>query len=96
MVDRLPRTSKTNQAAKELEAEIIQMSMQFWPKLLAERLGERLGYSHALQTMPDADIRAYLEQSLASVAIQDFLIGVSPTELEVETDLPEATEEIEG
>ncbi len=96
VVDRLPRTGKTNQAAKELEAEIIQMSMQFWPKMLAERLGERLGYQHALQTMPDADIRAYLEQSLASVAIQDFLIGVSPAELEVETELPEAAEEIEG
>lgn len=94
VVDRLPRTGKTNQAAKELEAEIIQMSMQFWPKLLAERLGERLGYQHELQTMPDAEIKSYLERSLASVAIQDFLIGVSPADLETEADLPSVAEEV--
>jgi len=96
VVDRLPRTGKTDQAARDIEAEIVQMSMQYWPKLLAQRIGARLGYQHKLQTMPDAEIRQFLERRLASVAIQDFLIGVSSADLEVDTELVEAKEEIEG
>ncbi len=57
VVDRLPRTGKTETAAREIEAEIIQMSMQYWPKLLAQRIGERLGYQHELQTLPDNEIQ---------------------------------------
>ncbi len=96
VVDRLPRTGKTEQAAKEIEAEIIQMSMQFWPKILAERLGARLGFQHELQTMPESEISQYLEDKLAPVPIQDFLIGVSSADLETEAELPDASEEIEA
>ncbi len=95
VVDRLPQTGKTNQAALNIGAEIIQMSWQRWPKLLAQRLEDRLGYKHELAALPDDQISSYLEQKLAPVAIQDFLIGVSPTDLEVDAALPNAEEEIE-
>lgn len=94
VVDRLPQTGKTNQAALNIGAEIIQMSWQRWPKLLAQRLEDRLGYKHELAALPDDQISSYLEQKLAPVAIQDFLIGVSPTDLEVDAALPNAEEEI--
>ncbi len=96
VVDRLPQTGKTNQAAREIEAEIIQMSWQRWPKLLAQRIEERLGYQHELTTLPDDQLSGYLERKLAPVPIQDFLIGVSPTDLQIDTALPDAEEEIEG
>lgn len=94
VVDRLPRTGKTQKAAQEIEAEIVEMSMQHWPKLLAQRLGERLGYQHELQTMSDDEINNYLAGKLAPVAIQDFLIGVSAAELKADDELPDAAEEL--
>ena len=96
IVDRLPQTGKTKQAAKEIEAEIIEMGLQFWPKLLAEKLGERLDYQHELQTMPNEEISGYLKRKLAPVAIQEALVGVSAADLEAETSLAPALEEIEG
>ncbi len=96
IVDRLPKTGKTEEAAKRIQAEIIQMSMQYWPRDLAQRLGNRLGFKHKLQTMPDSKIADYLERELASLRIQDFLVGVLPEDLEVDTELPEAEEEIEA
>jgi len=96
IVDRLPQTGKTKQAAKEIEAEIIEMGLQFWPKLLAEKLGERLDYQHELQTMPNEEISGYLKRKLAPVAIQESLVGVSAADLEAETSLAPALEEIEG
>jgi hypothetical protein len=82
VVDRLPNTSKTRQAAETIGAEIIQMSMQYWPKDLAQRIGRRFGYRHELQNMPDEKIRSYLSEKLAGIPIQEFLIGVSVEELE--------------
>ena len=95
VVDRLPQTGKTNQAALNIGAEIIQMSWQRWPKLLAQRLEDRLGYKHELASLPDDQLSSYLEQKLAPVPIQDFLIGVSPPDLQADTELPSVDEEIE-
>ena len=90
IVDRLPKTGKTEQAAKAIDAEIIQMSMQYWPKRLAQRLGTRLGYRHPLQSLPDDQVAGYLERELSGIAIQDFLIGVSAADLAAVADLPES------
>lgn len=95
IVDRLPQTSKTLQAAKKIEAEIIQMSMQYWPRLLAQRIGERFGYQHELQTMPDSRMHGYLQAKLAPIPIQDFLIGVSAADLQPETESTDASEVLE-
>ncbi|HZP81770.1 MAG TPA: CfrBI family restriction endonuclease [Chthonomonadaceae bacterium] len=96
VVDRLPKTGKTEQAAKRIQAEIVQMSMQYWPRELAQRLGNRLGFKHRLQTMRDDEIGDYLQTALAVVPIQDFLIGVSPDQLAVDSELPDAEDEIEA
>jgi len=95
VVDRLPQTGKPERAAREIGAEIVQMSMQFWPRYLALKLEERLGFKHELQHMPDNQMHDYLKAKLNAIAIQDFLINVSPEDLEVDTDLPEVEDEIE-
>lgn len=58
------------------------MSMQYWPRQLAQLLGERLGIRHELQSMSDREIEPYLESRLASIPIEDFLIGVSIKDLD--------------
>lgn len=72
VVDRLPQTGKTQQAATNIKAEIVQMSMQYWVRDLAQRLGKRFGFTHALQTMPDAKIESYLKAKLDTIAVQEF------------------------
>jgi len=93
IVDKLPRTGKTEKAAENIGAEIIQMSMQYWPRDLAQRLGRRFNIYHELQNMPDAEIRNYLKQKLASIPIQDFLIGIPA--IDVGSNLPDGGIEID-
>ncbi len=78
IVDRLPDTSKTREAAAKIGAEIIQMSIQYWPRDLAQRLEKRMGYKHLLCSMPDAKIGGYLRAKMPHVSIENFLAGLSP------------------
>lgn len=94
VVDRLPKTGKTEAAAKAIDAEIIQMSMAYWPRELAIRLGDRLDIVHELQKLSDESIRDYLKTSLEKVAVQEFLAGVSSDDLDTDSELPAANEEI--
>jgi hypothetical protein len=96
IVDKLPKTGKTQRAAEAVSAEIIQMSMQYWPRELAQKLGERLGFRHELQEMPDDQIKDYLAGKLKGIDVQDFLSGVSQEELLEDAELPEAVDEIEA
>ncbi|MDQ3688257.1 MAG: CfrBI family restriction endonuclease [Acidobacteriota bacterium] len=82
VVDRLPKSGKTQRAAEQIGAEIVQMSMQFWVRELAQKLGERLGVKHELQKMDDDAIGIYLERKLSFTPVEDFLSGVSVEELE--------------
>jgi hypothetical protein len=75
IVDRLPKTGKTEKAATTIGAEIVQMSMQYWPRDLAIRLANRLGIKHELAGMPDDKIADYLAAKLRSVQVQDFVAG---------------------
>ncbi|MCL4874784.1 CfrBI family restriction endonuclease [bacterium] len=84
VVDRLPNTGKTKKAAEKIGAEIIQMSMQYWPKDLAIRLGRRLKIKHELQNMPDNKIRDYMASKLSTIPVQDFLSTVSFADIEAE------------
>jgi len=86
VVDRLPNTSKTRKAAEKIGAEIIQMSMRYWLKDLAQRLEARLGYKHKLASMPDDKIESHLKTKLATMRIQDFLSGFSPVETDEEPE----------
>jgi hypothetical protein len=84
IVDRLPNTSKTSAVAKRIGAEIVQMSMQYWPRELAQRLSKHMGYLHELSTISDEVIGKYLEDKLKTIRVQEFLTGVSVAQLEGE------------
>lgn len=77
IVDKLPQTSKTMDSAKRIGAEIIQMSMAHWPKLLSQKLGARLGLVHPLQGLPENQIKTFLTEELSKISILDFVPKVS-------------------
>ena len=94
IVDRLPKTGKTQKAADAIGAEIIQMSMRYWPRELAQRLGVRLGIKHELQKVADSKISNYLERKLNTIPVQEFLIGISPKDLEQNGEVPDPENQI--
>ncbi len=95
IVDRLPGTGKTRQAAEQIGAEIIQMSMRCWPQDLARGLERRFGFSHELVDMPGEEIKGYLAREIEEIPIQDFLIGVSTEDVEAASQLQNVEEELE-
>lgn len=73
IVDRIGERSRIVDLAKKIDGTIIQMSMAFWPQILAKKLGEVLGFKHTIQTMPAKDIAAYIKKQMISVSIKDFV-----------------------
>jgi hypothetical protein len=73
IVDKMPDTTKTIEAAKKSGSEIIQMSMQFWAVELAKRIKARLGYSAEILSVPEDELSDYMEQKLQPVPILSFL-----------------------
>ena len=95
IVDRLPRTSKTERAAELIGAEIVQMSMQYWPKTLCSLLHKRFGFSHELQNMSEEEIGDYFKEKMKSIPVQDFLNTVSLEEAEQDGVVSEGEEDYE-
>lgn len=73
IVDKMPDTTKTSEAAKKSGSEIIQMSMQFWALELAKKIKARLGYSAEILSVPEDELSDYIEQKLQPVPILNFL-----------------------
>lgn len=88
VVDRLPETGKTKAAASKIGAEIIQMSMQFWPRELATKLHERFGYEHELIKFSDHDLQAYLKSNVEKVQVQEFLSNITVDEIDDDNTAP--------
>ncbi len=77
VVDKLPQTSKTEEAAKKIGAEIVQMSMQYWPKDLCQKLNKRCGFEHEILNIADEELQHYIYEKLSSIKPQDFLSDVT-------------------
>jgi hypothetical protein len=73
VVDRLPQTGKTLDVANAVGAYIIQMSMQHWPRELARRLADQTGNAFAIQSIPDSEMKPYIEAKMAGVNLLDFV-----------------------
>lgn len=95
IVDKLPETSRTVLAAQRIGAEIIQMSMQYWTRTLAQRLSDRIGLNHELQTIEDSEMYSYLDEKLKNIPIQDFLTGLSALEINSRDDEGETIDDDE-
>ena len=95
IIDRMPKTQKTKEAADRSGTAIIQMSMQYWPRELARLMETKLGYKHELGDMEDDRIGNYLKDKITSVPIQDFLIGVNLQDINIDSGSIIAREERE-
>jgi len=73
IVDRIGERSRIMMLARRINGTIIQMSMAFWPQVLAKKLGEVLGFKHGLQTMPAQNIKLYFEKQMEKMDLNEFI-----------------------
>jgi hypothetical protein len=73
IVDRMSATGKTRALAERAGTEIVQMSMQFRPKELAQRIKARPGFESEILNIPDPELSRYLEDKIRFVPLSDFL-----------------------
>lgn len=74
IVDRIGEASRVKELARRVRGTIIQMSMSYWPQVLAQEL-RQVGYQHELARMPVSRIEDYLRKKLAAAPIENFLVG---------------------
>jgi hypothetical protein len=73
IVDRIGPGSKIAQIAKSIGADIVQMSLAYWPKQVAQVLKKRTGLRHELAELPNAKIGEYLAQHMRNVPLDAFV-----------------------
>ncbi len=75
IVDRIGERSRIVRLAEEIDGTIVQMSMSYWPRTVATRLKDILGYENEILKVKDEDMRTYLSKKMEKVPVADFLKG---------------------
>jgi len=73
LVDRVGKDSRIEELAKEIDGTIIQMSMGYWPKILAQELKSKIGYFSPVADMNESELRRHLEGFVSIVDYTKFL-----------------------
>ena len=72
VVDRLPSTSKTLEAAQNANAIIIQMSMTYWLKQLAEEIENIYKISPSILSIHEDQIESYIVEKIKNINVSQF------------------------
>lgn len=73
IVDSIGQRSRIVEQAKAINGTIIQMSMSYWPRLLAKALEEKVGFRSRLSKVPDSQIESLLRREAGRVNIERFI-----------------------
>lgn len=74
VVDRIGARSRIEELASHIDGTVIQMSMSYWPQLMAQRLHARFNdYNDELVNAEHERVSQLLEKRLASAPIESFL-----------------------
>ena len=65
IIDKMPNTTKTQEAAAKSGAEMMLMNMSYWPLELAAKLGKHFGIKHKILTVAEDELEDYLARQLA-------------------------------
>ncbi len=73
IVDRIGKGSRIPEIAEQVGATVIQMSMSYWVRLLAQELNRQTGYKSQLAEMPDEHVEDFLKRKLSETPIEQFV-----------------------
>ncbi|MDW7664540.1 MAG: CfrBI family restriction endonuclease [Nitrosomonadaceae bacterium] len=82
IVDRIGVRSRLQELAKNINGTVVQMSMSYWPKEVAQNLSKIGDFSHALTSINDSEIDEFLTEAIKEVPLKDLL----PDNFELESD----------
>jgi hypothetical protein len=82
IVDRIGVRSRLQELAKNINGTVVQMSMSYWPKEVAQNLSKIGDFSHALTSINDSEIDEFLTEAIKKVPLKDLL----PDNFELESD----------
>ncbi len=73
LVDRIGDGSRITEMAKEINGSIIQMSMTYWVKEVAEVLSEKLDLKHPILKMSQDESLEYIEKEMDKIDLKVFM-----------------------
>ncbi len=74
IVDRIGEKSNIRELAQNINGDIVQMSMAYWPQEVAQILARRMQFEHPLVNMPRSEIKDYLTDAMKHVPLRDLLL----------------------
>lgn len=77
VADRIGEQSKIVEQAKAIDGTIIQMSLSYWPRQLAQKLRERFEYKHEICDLSDSKLETYLRRKVEQLQIQGLVEKMS-------------------
>lgn len=77
IVDRVGERSKITEQAKLINGTIIQMSMSYWPRILAEQILAKTGYRSTLIGISEKKIEKEIRTLVSKVRIEDLVEATS-------------------
>jgi len=73
LVDRIGKNSHIQERAQDIGGYIIQMSMGYWPRTVAQTLQHELGFDHPILKKDDAELEQYLKECINKAPLAAFL-----------------------
>lgn len=74
IVDRIGARSRIEELATNIEGTVIQMSMSYWPQLMAQRLHEKFdGYNDEIVNAEHERVQQLIKERLASAPLENLL-----------------------
>lgn len=73
IVDRIGSKSRIVEMAKAIDGSIVQMSMSYWVKEIAQILKEKIGFDHKILTLSDRETADYIKTRMKSINLNQFI-----------------------
>ena len=73
IVDRIGEGSRISDMAKDIGGHIVQMSMSYWVKSIAQILADTTGYTHPILKMSNEASLRYVKDEIKGIELRDFI-----------------------
>ena len=73
IVDRIGERSRITDMANEIGGDIVQMSMSYWVKEVADILRKTTGFSHEILNMSDHESLVFIKDAIKNVELKNFI-----------------------
>jgi hypothetical protein len=73
IIDRIGQNSRIKGLAAVIKGDIVQMSMSYWVKEIAEILRDKLGFDHEINYLSNEDSLQYIKGEMNVVSLRNFV-----------------------